>query len=83
MQPQLIYTLAAVNQQTKKRPDKQTQSLSNFVADVQRVLKHLTVAALQKIKLSGLFYEGQTDKCGNHFLFACLFRLACPLTVLV
>ena len=31
----LIYTLTSVNQQTKKRPDKQTQSLSNG----QRVLK--------------------------------------------
>ena len=85
MQPRLLFIpwQLSINKQ-EKRPDKQTQSLSNCVADGQKVLKYLSVAPLLSWqKISGLFYEGQTDKCGNHFPFACPFRMARALTELV
>ena len=44
---------------------------------------HRHFIANRKLNLTAYFRKGLTDKCGNHFRFLCLFRMACPLTVLV
>ena len=77
------YLYTDICQSTNKKAARQTNA--EFVKRTES-FKNFNVVPLlsgQKIKLSGLFYEGQTDKRGNHFLFACLLRMACPLTVLV
>ena len=60
---------------TNKKAARQTNKQTNTEVVKLRCrwtesFKNLNVAPLlsgQKIKLSGLFYEGQTDKRGNHF----------------